>query len=89
LWREKLASKSLTVEGLLAERPIKSKQPLLVIADQFEELFTLCKDEQEQRQFLECLLPVFNPDSAARHGCRVWHFPPMVSNWLLVQAIKR
>jgi WD40 repeat protein len=33
-----------------------SNQRVLLIADQFEELYTLCKDEPTRRQFLDCLL---------------------------------
>jgi len=42
------------VGKLLAERPT-SKQ-LLLIVDQFEEIFTLCKDEHERRMFIDNLL---------------------------------
>jgi WD40 repeat protein len=37
-----------------------SDQRLLLVADQFEELYTLCQDEQERQVFLEQLLEVVN-----------------------------
>ncbi|WP_103125289.1 caspase family protein, partial [Nostoc cycadae] len=33
---------------------------LILVVDQFEEAFTLCKDEQERQQFFECLLGALN-----------------------------
>ena len=39
------------------------KQRILVIADQFEELYTLCRDEQIRRRFLDTLLDTFKPGS--------------------------
>ena len=38
----------------LAERDASAR--LVIVVDQFEELFTLCRDEQERRQFLDNLL---------------------------------
>jgi hypothetical protein len=40
----------------LAERDVSAR--LVIVVDQFEELFTLCRDDQERRQFLDNLLYV-------------------------------
>ncbi|MCL4261641.1 MAG: WD40 repeat domain-containing protein [Anaerolineae bacterium] len=37
---------------------------LLLVIDQFEELFTLCRDEEEKRAFVENLVTAVNPDTA-------------------------
>lgn len=45
---------------------IKHNHPqrkILLIADQFEELYTLCRDEQIRRRFLHTLLDTFKPGS--------------------------
>jgi WD40 repeat protein/energy-coupling factor transporter ATP-binding protein EcfA2 len=44
-------------EGLknLVKTTVKDRRLILVV-DQFEEAFTLCQDEHERQQFLECLL---------------------------------
>ena len=36
-------------------------QHLLLIVDQFEELFTLCQDKNERRRFIDCLLEAISP----------------------------
>ncbi len=41
---------------LYAHRLVKGDQRLLLVVDQFEELFTLCKDEGEQQAFVDNLL---------------------------------
>ena len=45
----------------------ESRVAFLLVVDQFEELFTLCKDEQVRRDFLERLL------SLARRAARRHH----------------
>lgn len=47
---------------LYAHRLVKSDQRLLLVVDQFEELFTLCKDESEQQAFIDNLLSAATPD---------------------------
>ncbi|MEP7217008.1 MAG: AAA family ATPase, partial [Anaerolineaceae bacterium] len=44
----------LTVRQALANRAAGSR--VVIVADQFEELFTLCRDEQERQQFIDALL---------------------------------
>lgn len=39
---------------------------LLLLVDQFEEIFTLCKDQAERKAFIENLLSLADEDSAAR-----------------------
>ncbi|WP_026073174.1 WD40 repeat domain-containing protein [Nodosilinea nodulosa] len=41
------------------------QQRVLLIADQFEELYTLCPEEATRRQFLDCLLASLTPAQAA------------------------
>lgn len=51
-----------TVDGVLA-----GEGDLLLVVDQFEELFTLCSDEDEQRRFMEALrMLAIDPESRAR-----------------------
>jgi WD40 repeat protein len=42
------------VRQVLAGRPARAR--LVIVADQFEEIFTLCRDEAERNGFLACLL---------------------------------
>jgi WD40 repeat protein len=44
----------LAVKGLLADQP--DEVQLLLVVDQFEEIFALCHDEGERRQFIDALL---------------------------------
>jgi WD40 repeat protein/class 3 adenylate cyclase len=44
----------LAVKGLLADQP--DEVQLLLVVDQFEEIFALCHDEAERRQFIDALL---------------------------------
>jgi class 3 adenylate cyclase len=44
----------LTVRQALADRPESAR--VLLVADQFEELFTLCRDEAERQRFIDALL---------------------------------
>ncbi|MEU5259233.1 hypothetical protein [Amycolatopsis sp. NPDC021455] len=39
---------------------------LVILVDQFEEVFTLCRDEDERRAFVDCLLTAAGEDSPAR-----------------------
>lgn len=52
----------LYVRKLLGDLP--NRPTLLLVIDQFEELFTLCKDEAEKRAFVENLVTAVNPDTA-------------------------
>ncbi|NEO55747.1 MAG: ATP-binding protein, partial [Okeania sp. SIO3B5] len=57
---QSFASGSLLLKDVFAQ--IKKNYPnyrVLVIADQFEELYTLCSDEPTRRQFLDTLLKPF------------------------------
>ncbi|MEQ8466956.1 nSTAND1 domain-containing NTPase [Coleofasciculus sp. E1-EBD-02] len=56
---ERLASQGM---ARLAElvRAIDAPRVVLVV-DQFEEVFTLCQDDREREQFLECLLGMTSP----------------------------
>ncbi|MEM8720147.1 MAG: pentapeptide repeat-containing protein [Cyanobacteria bacterium P01_G01_bin.39] len=57
---EKLATGSFPLKDVFAEIEINfPNQKLLLIADQFEELFTLCSDEAIRHGFLNLLLAVF------------------------------
>ncbi|MGB7445270.1 MAG: CHAT domain-containing protein [Coleofasciculaceae cyanobacterium] len=49
------------VEGILEEHPQVEK--LLLVADQFEELYTLCSDQDERQRFLDRLLAIVNQAS--------------------------
>jgi len=73
------AISALPVAGQLAERPaavgvlveqvLVTRSPqarLVLVVDQFEEVFTLCDDERERAGFIDCLLAV-----AARADARV------------------
>ena len=51
----------LTVRRLLSQSP-KSPTHLLLIVDQFEELFTLCKDKAQRKAFVDNLLAAACPD---------------------------
>jgi WD40 repeat protein/class 3 adenylate cyclase len=44
----------LAIRRALSDRP--SEVRLLLVVDQFEEIFALCRDEEERRQFIEALL---------------------------------
>ena len=47
-------------------------KPLLLLVDQFEELFTLCRDPHEQRAFGDCLVALSEPNSVAgSFACRI------------------
>lgn len=46
--------------GLLRERPRGAR--LVLVVDQFEEIFTLCRDEAERGAFLDLLLAAAQPD---------------------------
>jgi WD40 repeat protein len=50
-------------------------QRVLLIADQFEELYTLCKDEPTRRQFLDCLLTCLPTTPSPHHPTTS---PPLV-----------
>lgn len=50
----------LEAAALLRERPRNAR--LVVIVDQFEEVFTLCRDEAERETFLNLLLAATQPD---------------------------
>ncbi|MBP2328813.1 WD40 repeat protein [Kibdelosporangium banguiense] len=39
---------------------------LTIVVDQFEEIFTLCREEDERRRFVECLLAAAGEDGQAR-----------------------
>ena len=57
--------------SLTAERQAAAGPRLLLIVDQFEELFTQCTDEQERRKFIKVLCAaagVAMPDTAADGG---------------------
>ncbi|MCH8877853.1 MAG: hypothetical protein IIA89_13710, partial [Chloroflexi bacterium] len=45
-----------TLSGLLASRPGRKETRILLVADQFEELYTLCLDPERQRKFVDALL---------------------------------
>ncbi|MEZ4733274.1 MAG: effector-associated domain EAD1-containing protein [Caldilineaceae bacterium] len=47
---------------LYAHRLVRGDQRLLLLVDQFEELFTLCKDEGEQQAFVDNLLHAATDD---------------------------
>lgn len=47
---------------LYARRLVRGDQRLLLVIDQLEELFTLCKDEAEQQALVENLLQAATPD---------------------------
>ncbi len=47
-------------------------KPLLLLVDQFEELFTLCRDANEQKAFGDLLCALSEPDSVAgSFACRI------------------
>ena len=47
-------------------------KPLLLVVDQFEELFTLCRDASEQKAFGDLLCALSEPDSTAGDfACRI------------------
>ena len=63
-----LRTKELPLTDVIAS--IQRQHPsdrILLIADQFEELYTLCTDEAPRRQFLDCLLSSL-PTKAASGG---------------------
>ena len=47
---------------LCARRLVSGEQRLVLLVDQFEELFTLCKDRAERQAFVENLLYAVQPD---------------------------
>ncbi|MBP2324715.1 WD40 repeat protein [Kibdelosporangium banguiense] len=49
-------SVGVLVKQMLATRPEQAR--LVIVVDQFEEIFTLCPDEQERTRFIDCLLAV-------------------------------
>jgi WD40 repeat protein len=52
-------------EGLLAAISNRFDQKILLVIDQFEEVFTLCPNEDERRKFIQLLVDVAQqPDSA-------------------------
>ncbi|MEZ4735884.1 MAG: SH3 domain-containing protein [Caldilineaceae bacterium] len=58
-------SLDLYVNRLLSQRSAQTRAPddrLLLIVDQFEELFTLCRDKEERRCFVANLLQAAAPD---------------------------
>ncbi|WP_049564506.1 hypothetical protein [Streptomyces sp. SBT349] len=44
----------LVLRQVLAERSEKAR--VLIVVDQFEEVFTLCRDQQERDRFIDCLV---------------------------------
>ena len=60
--RKDVRSADLYVSRLLANAPADY---LLLVVDQFEELFTLCKDPDERRAFVDNLLTAAQPDGSA------------------------
>jgi WD40 repeat protein len=65
--RDELAADSRTLR-LLVSRPPSDRQAserLVWVIDQFEEVFTLCRDERERRQFVLNLLNAAIPDGAS------------------------
>jgi len=44
----------------------ESDRRVLLVADQFEELFTLCRDEEQRRAFVERLVAAVAPEAAGR-----------------------
>ncbi|MFF3276042.1 hypothetical protein ACFYWU_34675 [Streptomyces chrestomyceticus] len=46
--------------------PVKDAGDVVVLVDQFEELFTLCQDPDERDQFIDLLLTARDPDSKMR-----------------------
>lgn len=58
-----LNSESRTLD-LYAHRLVQSGNRLLLVVDQFEELFTLCKERSERQAFVDNLLMAANPDGA-------------------------
>ena len=46
--------------------PISSSPYLFLLVDQFEELFTLCRDEGERRVFVDNLVTAVEPETAGR-----------------------
>ncbi|QNP29227.1 nSTAND1 domain-containing NTPase [Cylindrospermopsis curvispora] len=67
--QETLLAKLLKEEDLLISKvfpKIQQQNPnfrVLIIADQFEEIYTLCPDEETRHKFLDCLLKSFTPSS--------------------------
>ncbi|HVN55633.1 MAG TPA: ATP-binding protein [Anaerolineaceae bacterium] len=51
-------SLTAVARGLLAK---ETSPQLLLVVDQFEEVFTQCRDETERRTFIDCLLAAANP----------------------------
>jgi len=45
----------------LNSSPVKGEERMLLVVDQFEELFTLCRDEAERRGFIDNLLTATSP----------------------------
>lgn len=61
--REKIKEVHRLIEtnGLTSITPhISGEQPILIIVDQFEEIFTLCSQKSEQRRFIDLLAQVAN-----------------------------
>jgi WD40 repeat protein len=53
---------------LYARRLVSGEQQLLLLVDQFEELFTLCKNETEQGAFVDNLLYAAQPDNDPKNS---------------------
>jgi WD40 repeat protein len=53
---------------LYARRLVSGEQRLLLLVDQFEELFTLCKNETEQGAFVDNLLYAAQPDNDPKNS---------------------
>ncbi|WP_344306556.1 hypothetical protein [Fodinicola feengrottensis] len=81
------ASLHLIVRQLVSE----TDDDVLIVVDQFEELFTLCPDKQERERFVDCLLYVVKaPTSRVRVviGVRTDFFTHCVSHQPLAEALQ-
>jgi WD40 repeat protein len=79
----------LIVRQLLAEAP--DAQDLLIVVDQFEEVFTLCADERERSRFIDALLTAAGePNSRCRVviGCRADFYVRCAEHPNLVDALR-
>ncbi|MEW9552474.1 helix-turn-helix domain-containing protein [Nonomuraea sp. NPDC050783] len=76
--------------ALPADRPGPGEDDLLVVVDQFEELFTLCRDPAERARFIDLLLSARAPDSGRRVviGVRADFYGRCAEHHALVAALR-
>src|SRR5262249_24768311 len=80
------AGVTMLVEQILATRPARAR--LVLVGDQFEEVFTLCQDQHERAGFIDCLLAAADGRARVVLGMRADFYARCAAHPTLVAAMR-